>query len=908
MVSRRSLAAALAVLFISLPAMASVSFYPMAEVPGGLPEMRTDPVQVTITPSRPLGQFPRVYSDLSQGAETGDPMFYIQMSDLLGKMGARLVRCDPFSDTTKITVEDGLVHIDFSAADRIMDALQRAGAKPVWNIASFPDAMLDDSKKPDPALLDQFVYQVTHHWNVVQKRGVEYFEYDNEPPALDGPRFAVAVKAAHRADPTVKVGGPAVMGCPLEVLEQAVKYCDDNDVEMGFISFHLYYEMPEGFLGHIEGVERMLQKYPRFRNLEILLTEWGVDAGLNGSCDTLYNAAYYSSILEAVMHKWPRVRPMHFQFRDGWDPHGPSRDLWGRWGMVTYPNLLPKAVYNAGLMWSKMAETQVEAKTSDPSVRALAAIDENRVTILAWSWPHDYRALMDKAINHPRSLVDTVVNLSLEDIPFKSGGIRYTRYVVDQTHSNVLFDISTADLQAAHNLIFSRSGREVFEEKKLIDEGRFETTFTLPMHAVTLIELRPEERPPVNVVAHADRFNIWAGEKATITIQPRFDEHLELELLTDPANRSPWKLEKVSDNPLTITAQPPVADVKSMRYLNLWVRNKTSGAIGQTALEFQTDTPAFLARSPDHIDISPVTRQQQIPLQITNKTRAIRDLELRWGQLPEGITVTPASHSLKASPGDGTRAVTTVRVAHGVYPRRYHLTARLVYQGEVIHTLEVPVHLSLRSVRAKGPVTIDANLSDWEGVPRIRVASHEDFDGFLRKRWGGEEDLSATIQTQWDETNLYFAFQVRDDQHIQKVTTWQMKDFDSVHIGFDLRRDSTDPNVFFNEDDCDYVLGMLGTDDAHIYRHWGAQRSMGVPEGAKIAAHRVGDITTYEVAFNWESEFVPYARPEVGRVIGCSVYFLDYDEGQHPGEMRWGRGLYWHNMRPAFFNSIQLTE
>ena len=62
---------------------------------------------------------------------------------------------------------------------------------------------------------------------------------------------------------------------------------------------------------------------------------------------------------------WPQVRPTYFEVREGWDWKGPSRDLFGRWGMLTYTNLLPKPVWQAARMWAKMEGDRVEADSSD---------------------------------------------------------------------------------------------------------------------------------------------------------------------------------------------------------------------------------------------------------------------------------------------------------------------------------------------------------------------------------------------------------------------------------------------------------------------------------------------------------------------------------------------------------------
>jgi hypothetical protein len=880
---------------------ATIVLDPVPAIPKGVDGLKTEHAYVDIFTKEEIGPMPRPHTDISQGAETGDPNFYIEMSEMLGKIGARLVRCDPFADTSKIVVTpDGKVKIDFSAADAICDALARAGAKPCWNIASFPKEMMEGNR-PKADLLDQFVYQVTYHWNVEQKRGIQYYEYLNEPGGFDGERFEVVVKAAHRADPSVKVGGPAVMGCPLEILEETVKYCKERNIPLGFLSFHLYYEMPEGFLDYVEKVEQILAKYPGTEDVEILLTEWGVDAGISGSCDTLYNAAYYCSILKSVMHKWPRVHPMHFEFRDGWDAIGPSRDLWGRWGMVTYPNLLPKPVYNAGLMWNMMADTEIKAVSTNPDVQVIAAKNDHKVSILIWSWPKEYQKLLANSIRMSTSPLDIPVKIRVHGLPFKSPGVRYRRYVVDQTHSNLSFDIYTSDLQKVHDVILAHSGPG--KEKNLTDD--FETEIILPLHAVTLIELLPEDRPPVNVEAVSDKFRIWTGEKARVTIIPRFNEDLDLELVTDPANRSPWKITPISSKPLSFYLEPPISNVKSMHYFTAWVRNKKSRALGRVILELQSDSPVVLSVPAQHVDIPADTRIGQVPIKIINKTPEKRVVELIW-EAPKGITVKTNSCKLTLHPSTTTEVKVNVIFDKTMRPDRYNLVAKLK-SGCILDSATVPVHLPLQCPRRKNKIKLDGDLSEWQNVPSVKVASSGDYDGHSYREWGGENDLCGRIWTQWDEENLYFAFRVMDNEHVQKVNTWQMKDYDSVHVGFDLRRDSIDPNEFFDESDCDYVFGYFDN-KGWAYRHWGAKRPMDFADGVQIAAKKVGNIITYEIAMNWKREFLPYAKPTAGETIGCSIYFRDVDEGKHEAEMRWGRGLAWDEKRPALFNSIYLTE
>jgi hypothetical protein len=83
---------------------------------------------------------------------------------------------------------------------------------------------------------------------------------------------------------------------------------------------------------------------------------------------------------------------------------------------------------------------------------------------------------------------------------------------------------------------------------------------------------------------------------------------------------------------------------------------------------------------------------------------------------------------------------------------------------------------------------------------------------------------------------------------------------------------------------------------------------MGECDGTTVAAIQKGDRTTYEIAMNWEKEFLPWMQPREGEVIGYAIALRDFDEGKHQGELQWGRGLRWHEKRPAKYWSMWLTR
>lgn len=889
-------------------APAAVVLDPVADIPGDVPSLESDFVSINVDPEVDLGPMPRPNGDLSQGAETGDPNFYIEMSDMLKDIGARLVRCDPFSQSNVITLdEEGRLQIDFTLADAICDALDRGGAKPCWNAASWPEELEAENGYPPEDLWEEFVYRVIHHWNVEQKRNIQYVEFWNEPGGMNKEMFAATIRAARRADPSVKVGGPAEMGFPKEGLERTVKFCAENELPLGFLSWHNYYQMPEEFPRQIAWVKEMCAKYPGYENTEMLLTEWGSDAGVSGTCDTLYNAAYYLSVMGAVAPHWPRVKPMYFEVRDGWDGIGPSRDLWGRWGMITYPNLLPKPVYNAAAMWHRLGNTRIQAESSDPRIHVIAAKDPWQLTLLVWSWPEEYKRLLDKSLAMTTSVLDLPVRIRVSALPFAfgSGGVRYQRYVVDQTHGNVRFDLYSPGLEKVHDVILARTGPERGESPtKGLPEDAFETEIVMPLHGITLIVLRPEERPPVNVVPQADRFMVRAGERAKVTITPRFDENLDLELVADPTGRSQWKTEIISQKPLTFWLEPPAVDLKSLRYYTAWVRNRMSGAIGRAALEVMTDSAVRAEQPYPRIDVSPLTHKGRLEVTFHNKTAQPREGTVAW-HAPAGVKVTPAQQTVRLDPNGSAAARVQVAIDEKLPPGRYPVSASLS-SGCPLKPAEYDAFVPMTCAFAKRRPKIDGDLSDWRGVSSVDITGIDNFDGHGYREWGGPDDISGRAWAQWDDRNLYLAFEVRDDDHLQHVANCDMYKWDAVHVGFDAGRDHFDPNRYFEDGDCDYLFGY--TDRAHCCRFWGAKRPMGEADGVTVAARVRGDVITYEIAMNWEKEFLPWMKPREGEVIGFCISLRDFDEGKHAGELQWGRGLRWDEKRPAKYWSMWLTR
>jgi len=182
------------------------------------------------------------------------------------------------------------------------------------------------------------------------------------------------------------------------------------------------------------------------------------------------------------------------------------------------------------------------------------------------------------------------------------------------------------------------------------------------------------------------------------------------------------------------------------------------------------------------------------------------------------------------------------------------------------------------AIRAKTPPVIDGNLEDWAGAIPMEMNRREQV---RMEGWGGPKDLSAKAYIMWDETALYFAVQVTDDQFSQPFTGEEIWKGDSIQMGF---APFPGPGIV------DYFeTGMALTPKGK--EAWAWHTAMGLPTGPmdmlNFAARRTGDGMIYEAAVPAASALgiVP------GKVVGFSILVNDNDGSGRRGWIEWGEGI-----------------
>jgi xylan 1,4-beta-xylosidase len=181
---------------------------------------------------------------------------------------------------------------DFSKLDKTIDAVTRAGAKPLMSIDVKPYVLfpvIDENivEPNDYGQWEELIYQLVRHY---KERGtdIRYWEVANEPDMGEAGGCPYRFKpdnyvryykhtaaAILRADPEAKVGGPALAGWKSVILPALLDAAAQNEVPLHFVSWHTYDSDPLSIRRTIEGVKEMVRQRPGLHP-ELVLDEWNM--------------------------------------------------------------------------------------------------------------------------------------------------------------------------------------------------------------------------------------------------------------------------------------------------------------------------------------------------------------------------------------------------------------------------------------------------------------------------------------------------------------------------------------------------------------------------------------------------------------------------------------------------------
>jgi Glycosyl hydrolases family 39 len=378
---------------------------------------------------------------LAQGGESEDPGFFDNIREAGASLGPGLVRLDNIFNYYGIVQRspEGLISYDWSKLDRVLDGLRTMGKEALICLSYMPETMSvsGDGRVEPPAKYEEWanlVRATVAHVNVERKLGVRYWEVWNEPDQwgfwqAPYPEYLklydVTAEAALAADPTVKIGGPALSYFSTDHIGEFLEH-ERWNVAMGlgahvdFISWHSYGYSPHELAANIRRVREILADFPQF-NPQIFITEFNVlqgghgDTSAGGRTDTVEGAIALLSSIES-MQRERLDRALLFELKDG----PGSTSYWGRWGILTYDGK-PKPIYYALKAYQERPRTKdgggmlpvkLKKGLADGSVGVMAYGSPQRATILLW-----YTGVVDGMVKVrlPSAFNDTEFDLTLFD-------------------------------------------------------------------------------------------------------------------------------------------------------------------------------------------------------------------------------------------------------------------------------------------------------------------------------------------------------------------------------------------------------------------------------------------------------------------------------------------------------------
>ncbi|MFQ6098311.1 MAG: hypothetical protein ACE5O2_11355, partial [Armatimonadota bacterium] len=365
---------------------------------------------------------------------------------------------------------------------------------------------------------EDLCYRIVRHYNVEKKVGARYWVVWNEPDLkgwwkgtsdewLDLYRYAV--RGAKRADPTVKVGGPAttarvVQGTSLEYLIALLRTCRREDLPLDFIAFHGYKKQhPREYETLIRRVREIVEReYPGLRP-EYFLDEWNLWSN-DKRQDNEYGAAYVAAALHYQMRaglakssyvSLNHHAPVHNRSIAYGQPGSAFGSLPMIKGNVLTPVYFVFRMYNQlGDDWLSLSIDGGDDVTPDDCLGAVATRRDNEIAVLVWHFDRE-RGDLSQVLDRPEFAHTrrVTIRLSRPYDALHSRRARVSRYLIDAQHSNAYYDYIVRKTPSDDGQYNINTGRLALVEETLITlrRGQADVEVALPNLSVTLVRLAP---------------------------------------------------------------------------------------------------------------------------------------------------------------------------------------------------------------------------------------------------------------------------------------------------------------------------------------------------------------------------------------------------------------------------------
>jgi len=382
----------------------------------------------------------------------------------------------------------GVPTYTWTKLDQIYDAIIAAGMRPFVEISFMPQALASDATKiqtllwynnqspnisppRDWTVWQTFMQNLVQHletrYGAAEVRNNWYFEIWNESSwmysagnAGYNQLYQNTVQGLLKADPMLKVGGPAEsQGGSTFMVDSIIKFAKApaNNAKLDFVSYHAYGQSSATSLALASPGAAANSATIDFHNTimnivktdaftgSVFVTEWGPTYSLgNVQSDNEIAASYIAKVIHLLASNMASAPPAGFSYwaiSDLYEENDTGTNTafrGGNFGLLLKgdPQIatsfdVAKPAFNAFRLLHLMGDVQVSTTggTTANGVNAAATLlgDNSALQVLVYNHTDGGTASATDS---------TLVNLTVNNLPFGAGPLRVRQYIVDHTHAN----------------------------------------------------------------------------------------------------------------------------------------------------------------------------------------------------------------------------------------------------------------------------------------------------------------------------------------------------------------------------------------------------------------------------------------------------------------------------------------
>lgn len=394
------------------------------------------PANITIDMQSSGSKLVNSWMNFSQGGEEPERM----IKPVIGQLKAlspRYIRIDHIFDYyVTISKSETGYQYDFSKLDGMVDDIIQSGALPFLTLSYMPSQFTSTGSvidiPSDWTYWQDLIRSTVEHYSGKDHLNLKdvYYEVWNEPELsqfgswkLDSGKDyrLLYFYAAHGADAAQNTnnyyfGGPAVGSYYQEWVDRFLQYIEQNDLRLDFYSWHRYTTSPDEYLRDISNIRNRINRLNYNRDLQIILSEWGIDSRNTAVNNQPVSASYTVNAI-TKFHK-DLDYSFSFEIIDGPPPSG------GQWGMFTHKNnpensLSPKPKFKAFEMLSALSGYEIPLDGTGTYVTGMAAKTDTGITLVLSNYDTNDNHLENVPINFknvPSSIYRLSYSYPLTDV------------------------------------------------------------------------------------------------------------------------------------------------------------------------------------------------------------------------------------------------------------------------------------------------------------------------------------------------------------------------------------------------------------------------------------------------------------------------------------------------------------